>query len=197
MDDPGYKGLAVLFVGLSAGFAIWAADSAMVAQREKDRPAQVAGFKDDQDMTRAKEAGFADSAAWRAEIKRRDDASAAERERLAAAETKRKAEEDERKKISNRRFNEGLLYAKALKKSMKNPDSFKLELVTRTADGIYCYEYRATNSFNAVVPGRAYIGAGKSGTSDGGAGFASQWNKLCARGTENMDLIVYALNNGY
>lgn len=46
-----------------------------------------------------------------------------------------------------------LMGAKLLKKSVKNPDSFKLNSAIRTADGTICYEYRATNSFNAVVPG--------------------------------------------
>jgi hypothetical protein len=46
-----------------------------------------------------------------------------------------------------------LMGAKLLKKSVKNPDSFKLNSAIRTTDGTICYEYRATNSFNAVVPG--------------------------------------------
>jgi hypothetical protein len=49
----------------------------------------------------------------------------------------------------------------------------------------------------AIVPGRAFVGAGKSGTSDSGGAFISQWNKYCSVSGENYDTISYAINNGY
>jgi hypothetical protein len=41
-------------------------------------------------------------------------------------------------------------------------------------DGVVCYEYRSTNSFNAVVPGFyvSLLGVGSQKTKD--------WNKYCA-----------------
>ena len=60
-----------------------------------------------------------------------------------------------------------------LKQGMKNPDSFKLESAAMMADGSICYEYRSTNSFNAVVPGRYVMAPKNSGDS------AASWNKYC------------------
>lgn len=60
-----------------------------------------------------------------------------------------------------------------LKQGMKNPVSFKLESATMMADGSICYEYRSTNSFNAVVPGRYVMAPKNSGDS------AASWNKYC------------------
>lgn len=63
--------------------------------------------------------------------------------------------------------------AHILKQGMKNPDSFKLESAAMMADGSICYEYRSTNSFNAVVPGRYVVAPKNSGES------AASWNKYC------------------
>jgi hypothetical protein len=60
---------------------------------------------------------------------------------------------------------------------MKNPDSFKLESAIRV-DGNLCLTYRATNSFNAVVPGRAVITEKRISTSDE-ANFGPIWNSRC------------------
>jgi hypothetical protein len=125
------------------------------------------------------------------------DAARAERERVAAVQAKAKADEDAKTRAREARFREGSIYALALKKGMKNPDSFKLETAIRMADGIYCFEYRATNSFNAIVLGRAFFGAGKVGTSDQGSTFSPLWNRYCARSGEDFDTIVYAMNKGY
>lgn len=195
--DPGYKGLAILIVGSAAAFAIWRSDGALVEQRDRDRSAQSIGFSSNDDMERAKGQGFADAALWREEVSRREAAALAERNKREAAEAARKKEEDRQRSVRESRFQEALIYARVLKKSMKNPDSFKLETVIRTPVGIFCYEYRATNSFNAVVPGKAFVGAGKSGTSDSGPSFAGQWNKHCATSGERLDTVAYAINNGY
>jgi hypothetical protein len=39
----------------------------------------------------------------------------------------------------------------ALRQAMKNPDAFKLVSAVRAASGELCVEYRATNSFNAII----------------------------------------------
>lgn len=64
--------------------------------------------------------------------------------------------------------------AKALRESMKNPDSFNMNSAGMTQDGSICYEYRSTNSFNAVVAGKFVISK-KGGSAEGAA-----WNKYCA-----------------
>jgi len=55
--------------------------------------------------------------------------------------------------------------ARRLKSSAKNPASFDLEQATLTQNGTLCYRYRATNSFNAIVPG-IYISAGNKSSTD-------------------------------
>jgi len=46
---------------------------------------------------------------------------------------------------------------KVVKNNLKNPDSFKQSYAGITADGTVCIGYYAKNSFNAVVPGIAYM----------------------------------------
>lgn len=64
--------------------------------------------------------------------------------------------------------------ARYIKENTKNPDSFKLNSATWMAGGAICYEYRATNSFNAIVPGKTVIIKAKVSHQ------ASEWNKHCA-----------------
>lgn len=71
-------------------------------------------------------------------------------------------------------FQRVVLGAILLKTRMKNPDSFKLETATMMKSGFICYEYRATNSFNAVVPG-TFVVASKVASQE-----AKDWNKYCA-----------------
>ena len=63
--------------------------------------------------------------------------------------------------------------AKWLKKSMKNPTSFELTSAIMMGDEAICYEYRATNSFNAVVPGHRVIAGAVNSDKD------KDWNKYC------------------
>lgn len=209
--------LLVAGVASAVGLAV---HSTVIQNETKNAPARAAGFLDADDMMRAQSMGFASPADWRAEVQRRaeidriakaqaeakaeqsrhdEEVKAVREKQIAdAAYAKEKAASDAKKRIDDARFQEGLLYARVLKKSMKNPDSFKLELVTRTAAGMFCFEYRATNSFNAIVPGRAFIGEGKSGSSDDGDGFAAQWNRHCGgRSGDNLSTVAYAINNGY
>lgn len=85
---------------------------------------------------------------------------------------------------ADREINAAIGIAKALKASMKNPASFKLEGFLIFPGGATCYDYRATNSFNAVVPGRAvYLPAtGKVLTQDqNGNQFVKAWNDTCTK----------------
>lgn len=93
-----------------------------------------------------------------------------------AAETEREA-----------RFVKATLLARAIKQGMKNPDSFKLESAFVTDVGAMCFEFRGTNSFNAVVPGSAVVSPDGKKSAQGSDGeVAALWNKHCsgARGVE-------------
>lgn len=80
----------------------------------------------------------------------------------AAAKLKKEAE-----------FQRVVIGAKALKQAAKNPDSFKLTSAALMESGAICYEYRATNSFNAVTPGKFVV------SKNGGSAEAAAWNKHC------------------
>lgn len=66
---------------------------------------------------------------------------------------------------------------KTLQQSVKNPDSFTLTRAFFTTDGFACIDYRATNSFNAVVPGRAVISLDVASSED------ADWWKYCTNKT--------------
>ena len=71
-------------------------------------------------------------------------------------------------------FQHVLLAAKLLKQGMKNPDAFKLASAVMLKDGTICFEYRSTNSFNAIVPGTFAL------TPDKGSANEKDWHKYCA-----------------
>lgn len=68
-----------------------------------------------------------------------------------------------------------------LKKTMRDPDSFKLEsALVINGSGAVCYEYRAKNGFGGINPGQAVLSAdGKKFKSDEMDGFVALWNKEC------------------
>lgn len=71
---------------------------------------------------------------------------------------------------------------RVLKKGMKDPASFKVESFVSYPGGAACYEYRAKNSFGAVVPGKAvFDGASTLLTADDKErkAFVSLWNQTC------------------
>jgi hypothetical protein len=67
-----------------------------------------------------------------------------------------------------------------LKKSMRNPDSFKLARVLVMDDGSVCYDYRAQNGFGGMNAEHAVLADGEFESEDS-AGFHRLWNKRCAR----------------
>lgn len=77
-------------------------------------------------------------------------------------------------------FQRAVSIARQIKANMKDPDSFKLTGVTLTSAGALCFQYRAKNSFNAVVQGFAVVP--KQGPSAAGSeqDVAGPWNKHCA-----------------
>ncbi len=64
--------------------------------------------------------------------------------------------------------------ARWLKENMKNPASFELISAGMIDGKVICYEYRGTNSFNAIVPNFRVI------TDNVNSGEAKDWNKYCA-----------------
>lgn len=77
-----------------------------------------------------------------------------------------------------------IVVAKKIKATMNNPKSFDLESLIVLEGGAACYQYRATNAFNAVMPGKAVFDA-KSGIiiihTDNN--FIKTWNRICAHKT--------------
>jgi hypothetical protein len=73
------------------------------------------------------------------------------------------------------------LGADSIKRSMRDPDSFKLTsalIIDKT--GTVCYEYRARNGFNGMNFSQAVLsskGVFKTNEMDG---FATLWNRECA-----------------
>jgi hypothetical protein len=100
-------------------------------------------------------------------------------------ETTEQKAERERKDAAVERAAAG---AVILKKTMRDPESFKLEsalVIDRT--GAVCYDYRAKNGFGGTNVGHAVLGAdGKTFKTSEMDGFARLWNKECAgkSGTE-------------
>lgn len=80
-------------------------------------------------------------------------------------------------------LNNGIAAGKLLKNAAKDPSSFKMESFLIFAGGATCYEYRAKNSFGAIVPGRAVFDGNQTLlTSDrDGNKFVKAWNATCTK----------------
>jgi hypothetical protein len=96
-------------------------------------------------------------------------------ERKAAQEAKKAKDAEELDKLAR-----NLVALRRLRSAMKNPASFNLEDAQRMDDGTLCVFYRATNSFNAIVPGRAVITGSEIIVSDNPDQFAYAWKRRCA-----------------
>lgn len=85
------------------------------------------------------------------------------------------------KKNKDEAVRKSIIGAIMLKKSMRDPDSFKLEsayVIEKT--GAVCYEYRAKNGFGGTNVGRAvFSGEGKGFKTSEMQGFTRRWNKEC------------------
>lgn len=109
-----------------------------------------------------------------------------EEEKNAAME----AAEKRRKDDAIQRASSGAI---VLKKSMRDPDSFKLEsALVINGTGAVCYDYRAKNGFGGTNVGHAVLSAdGKQFRTSEMEGFTKMWNKECAHksGTETATAI--------
>ncbi len=126
---------------------------------------------------RAAEIALRETAAKQAAAKAAD-AKAAEDSKKAALAAK-----DEAVKLARAR---ALMGAQALKKSMKDPDTFELKEVLFMEDGTACYTYRAKNSFNAMLRGQAVLTSNVKNIEllvegHNGNKFVNAWNKGCTK----------------
>lgn len=104
----------------------------------------------------------------------------------AAKSPAQRASEAAKAKHDEREFQFGVMAAKLVKSSLKNPASFEFVSAGVVDNGALCLTYRATNSFNAVITENTAI-TRKFQKGD--------WNKDCAgHTTVVMNYIRQALN---
>jgi len=98
------------------------------------------------------------------------------------AEDDRRAREQQEKRRADEAVNRATVGAQLLKKSMNNPDSFKLESALVIANtGAVCYEFRGQNAFGAIVRGEAVLSSdSKKFLTNTDKGFTRLWNTECA-----------------
>jgi DNA-directed RNA polymerase subunit RPC12/RpoP len=123
----------------------------------------------------------------------RDDKQSVEAARVAALTPEQRAQEKADSSKRGAQLQLGAQGALALKHAAKDPEAFELRSAVVKLDGATCYNYRAKNSFGAVMPGEAVLS--KAGhiyikEQDEG-GFARVWNKECtvSGGDEVADTI--------
>ena len=85
--------------------------------------------------------------------------------------------------------------AKTLRDAMKNPEGFVIKKVMLIDDGSACYDYRATNSFNATMRGSAVLFYdGKKARfyveENDGNRFVAAWNEHCTKSGRNITSTV-------
>lgn len=111
-----------------------------------------------------------------------------------AAESASAAAAEEARLERERQFQRGVLIAKALRQSMKNPAAFQLERALLMPDKTWCLEFRSTNSFNAVVPGQLSAPPGGRALTLDMSGGPAQWNRVCAGRTgDDLSYMRHAL----
>ena len=121
-------------------------------------------------------------------------AQAAESKRVAALTPAQKSAEADKKiatekaaKEEDEKFNAhatlAVLGANQLKGSSKDPATFEFQSIYLAKDGAVCYEYRAKNSFNAILAGRALTAPSLKilAQERDGTKFINAWNKSCTK----------------
>lgn len=124
---------------------------------------------------------------------RQNESDDAERARVASlnpqqrkieADQKAKsaAEETTRKNAEKGRLASGIAGASLLKKSLRDPDSFKLEKASIVeGTNIACYTYRARNGFGGLnVENAVFVPSKLTFKTSSDDNFASLWNRECA-----------------
>lgn len=177
-------------VGLSlAAVAIWGGVNYFREQARLKREAQL----------QAERAALADAMAKSYVETRTPDEIAADEARKSAA-ARREAEQRAAKKhneetariMRDRAMRNAVAGAMAIKRSMKDPESFVLRAATIQEDGAVCFQYRGKNSFGATMPGRVVIDpSGKPHAEENrDSTFAAAWAVHCERiGEEVADAL--------
>lgn len=113
-----------------------------------------------------------------------------EQERLAKEKQRQQEKKAEEKR--NRAIASASAGAAVLKRAMKDPQAFELTSVRVTDNGTACYDYRAKNSFGAILPDSAVLStSGKLLVRErDGSSFVSVWNSDCTKPAEEVvDLV--------
>ncbi len=98
-----------------------------------------------------------------------------------SANRQNSAEENKPESENNAALALAAIGAESIKKSMRDPDSFKLSsvlIIDKTK--AVCYEYRARNGFNGLNAGQAVLSPKGKLLTDEMEGFSSLWNRECA-----------------
>lgn len=132
-------------------------------------------------------------AAMLTEGNRQDDIKKVEGQRVASMSPEQKEAEKVAKIKRDSQLQMAGAGALTIKKAMKDPEAFELKSLIVKPNGTACYEYRAKNSFGAILPGSAVLSTkGKLLTQEkDGNAFVSVWNKDCtpAGGDEIANLV--------
>jgi hypothetical protein len=106
------------------------------------------------------------------------------------------AQEKAKKDTSSLTLGLALAGAKTLKRSSKDPQTFEFTEIVTHPNSTVCFEYRAKNSFNAMLQGNAVLANGKLLVRESaGNAFVAAWNKNCtpADGEDVMTLVTRAM----
>lgn len=101
---------------------------------------------------------------------------------IEAAKPLPSAQEIVQKKMDDEHIAAALMALKKLRSGSKNPQSFELNEFLIFQNGVTCYEYHATNSFNAMMPGSALYDPTNGvilTREENGNSFIRAYNKLC------------------
>ena len=99
----------------------------------------------------------------------------------AALSPEQRATDDTAKAKRDLQLQTAAAVALRLKRATKDPAAFELTALVVKPDGAACYEYRAKNSYGAILPSSAVLTAkGKVLLQEhDGNTFVSAWNKAC------------------
>ena len=124
---------------------------------------------------------------------KKDEVKKAEEQRVASMTPEQRENEKAVKAKRDTQLQMAGAGALTIKKAMKDPEAFELKSLVVKPNGTACYEYRAKNSFGAILPSSAVLSSkGKLLTQErDGNSFVAVWNKECtpAGGDEIADLV--------
>lgn len=184
--------LLALLASPYLAFQYAASRTAHAEETERARVTQAARINRDRELARR--------AALTPEQLGREDAERVKKSKeaddLAAAVSAAQAATAERQALRQRQLQLAAAAVVRIKGAMKDPQAFTLTTATLTQSGTACYEYRAKNSFGAVLPSSALLtSTGKIlvAERDGNA-FVRAWNKDCTvAGAENITRTLQGL----